>query len=125
MLAMHQFLKYLSHFDGSKKWEEIEPVVEETFHKDLIVLDGSNKYDRAEFIQKLKEFVEAGGWMEILKIKVAPHHQGIQYEINFHHPKSVASPVKNLTKSLGQFSQENGKLFRITRDQVRRAHPIL
>jgi hypothetical protein len=125
MSEMHLLMRYFSHFDGSKTWEEIEPIVEATFHDDLIVLDGREKSTKVEFTKKLRDFVEAGGWMEILKLKVAPHKQGIRYELNFHHPNTVEAPIVHLTKSLGQFSPDNGKLLRVTRDQVRYAQQIL
>jgi hypothetical protein len=125
MSEMHLLMRYFSHFDGRKTWEEIAPIVEETFHDDLVVVDGREKFDKTQFTAKLKKFVEGDGWMEILKLKVAPHKQGIRYEVNFHHPNSVESPIVHLTKSLGKFSPDSGKLLQVSRDQVRYAHQIL
>ena len=121
---MHLLMKYFSHFDGTKKWEEIQPIVDATFHDDLIVTDGTSKYNKEEFTKRLEEFVNAGGWMEIIKLKVAPHKQGIRYEVVFHHPEDVTTPTLR-TESLGRFSPENGKLISVQRDNTRLSHQIL
>lgn len=119
---MHVMMKYLSEFDGQKKWEEIEPTVEATFHDDLVVVDGKEEYDREQFTAKLKDFVQEGGYMEIMSVKVAPYpytNDNIRYEIHFHHPQR---PV-NQTKTLACF--QDGKLIRVQRDNIRVTHQIL
>ena len=121
---MHLLMKYFSQFDGSKTWEEIAPVVDATFHEDFVIVDGKTKYNKTEFTAKLRDFVNADGWMEILKLKAEPRKHGIRYEIAFHHPNDAMSPV-TMTQSFSQFSPDNGKLLGVKRDNIRNANQIL
>ena len=114
---MRLMMAYFAAFDGQRSWEDIEPVVEATYHDDLRVEEGGKTFDRAEFKAKIQKFVQEGGSMEISKLKQQP--LGIHYSLTFHKPGSKAET----TKSFGSF--QDGKLVRVQRDNVRKAHTIL
>ena len=123
---MRLMMAYFAAFDGTRTWDDIEPVVDATFHPDLIVKEGKESYDLAAFKAKLQAFVLAGGSMEILKLKQQP--LGIHYHLTFHKPSVGGDDHKSkdmnfTTKSFGTF--QDGKLIRVQRDYVRKANVIL
>ena len=110
-------MAYFSLFDGKRKWEEIEPKIQQTFHPNLSVQDGRETFSRQAFLDRLQAFVMSGGSMEVLKLKKLPI--GIQYKLVFRQP---GQPNKT-TKSLAIF--EKGQLLKVQRDTARRAVAVL
>lgn len=125
---MRLMMAYFAAFDGVRTWgDDLEGVVDATFHGDLRVEEDGQTLDRPAFKDKLRSFVESGGSMEIVKIKQQP--LGIHYELTFHKPssgddedKATAGPSFT-TKSFATF--RDGKLVRVQRDRVRRPNNIL
>jgi len=144
-VEMRLMMTYFAAFDGTSTWDDIEPIVDATFHPKLQVhgheaavvggpspqnnrgRSGNNAastvLDIVAFKSKLRAFVEAGGWMEIHKLKQQP--LGIHYHLTFHKPdrNDNNNDMTFTTKSFGTF--QDGKLVRVQRDNVRQAHAIL
>ena len=125
---MRLFMLYFSMFDGAPNaWENrIRDVADRTFHDDLIVEEEGASYNKVEFMEKLRSFVEAGGYMQVHKLKEHPQGLGIQYHVTFHKKeggKDGETSSSFTTKSFGMF--QNGKLVRVQRDHVRKPNTIL
>lgn len=116
---MRLMMNYFAAFDGQRAWEgDVAAIADATLHKDLIVIEGVEQFDKEQFMAKLQAFVQAGGSMELHKLKQR-QGLGVAYEITFHKPGTTAYP----TKTFATF--QDGQLVRVQREHFRKANAIL
>ena len=116
---MRLMMAYFSAFDGKRAWDgDVVDIAANTFHDDLIVVEGNERYNKEQFMAKLQAFVATGGSMEVHKLKQR-QGLGISYELTFHKPGALDYP----TKTFATF--QDGKLVRVQREHVRKANTIL
>ena len=57
---MEKFEKYLAAFDGAADWSQIEPLFDDLFHPDLLVLTADGEMDRTQWAEMAKGLADRG-----------------------------------------------------------------
>ena len=108
MAEMRLLMNYFAKFDGKVTWEEVEPAADRLYHSAMTAVTDKGELDREAFKNSLRDAVQAGLSIEMLKLEKIP--EGVRYELVFHHPDGTTGH----STTLGTF--KDGQLFRVEPD---------